>query len=54
MKNKIEYYGNLRAIDSIKKADIVLLVLDGTQIISMQDKRLANRIIEEKKPVLFY
>lgn len=49
VKNKIEYYGNLRAIDSIKKADIVLLVLDGTQIISMQDKRLANRIIEEKK-----
>ncbi len=49
VKNKIEYYGNLRAIDSIKKADIVLLVLDGTQIISMQDKRLANKIIEEKK-----
>lgn len=49
VKNEIEYYGNLRAIDSIKKADIVLLVLDGTQIISMQDKRLANRIIEEKK-----
>ena len=49
VKNEIEYYGNLRAIDSIKKADIVLLVLDSTQIISMQDKRLANRVIEEKK-----
>ena len=49
VKHNIEYYGNLRTIDSIKKADIVLLILDGTQIISMQDKRLANRIIEEKK-----
>lgn len=49
VKNKIEYYGNLRTIDTIKKADIVLLVLDSTQTISMQDKRLANIIWEEKK-----
>ncbi|HNR64893.1 MAG TPA: GTP-binding protein, partial [Atribacterota bacterium] len=49
VKQKIEYFGNLRTIDSIKKADIVLLILDATHIISMQDKRLANIIIEEKK-----
>lgn len=49
VKHKIEYYGNLRALDSIKKADIVLLTLDASHIVSMQDKRLANRIIEEKK-----
>ena len=49
VKHKIEYYGNLRALDSIKKVDIVLLILDATHIVSMQDKRLANIIIEERK-----
>ncbi|MDD5635035.1 MAG: ribosome biogenesis GTPase Der, partial [Atribacterota bacterium] len=49
VKEKVEYFGNKRAINSIKKADIVLLVLDATRYISMQDKRLAERIIEENK-----
>jgi GTP-binding protein len=49
VKQKIEYYGNLRSIEAIKKADIVLLVLDASHAISMQDKRLARRIIEDKK-----
>lgn len=47
--SKIEYFGNVRAIDSIKKSDVVLLVLDSTQTISRQDKRLAKMIFEEKK-----
>ncbi|NLL62015.1 MAG: ribosome biogenesis GTPase Der [Candidatus Atribacteria bacterium] len=49
VKDKIEYFGNLRAIEAIKKSDLVLLVLDSTQAISMQDKRLARRIFNEKK-----
>jgi len=49
VKEKVEYFSNKRAIDSIKKADIVLLILDANFYISMQDKRLAERIIEEKK-----
>ena len=49
VKDIVEYFGNLRSLNSIKKADIVLLVLDATHIISMQDKRLASRIIAEKK-----
>lgn len=49
VKEKLEYYGNKRALESIKKADIVLLVLDASYYISMQDKRLAEKIIKERK-----
>lgn len=49
VKDKIEYFGNLRAIEAIKKSDLALLVLDSTQATSMQDKRLARRIFNEKK-----
>ncbi len=52
VKNKIEYFGNLRTMASIKKADVVLLVLDASSAISMQDKRLAKKIREEKKAVI--
>lgn len=52
VREKVEYYGNIRTMESIKKADIVLLVLDANQHISMQDKRLAERILEEKKPCI--
>lgn len=45
----LEYYSNTRTIHAIQNSDIVILVLDASQCISMQDKRLANRIIEEKK-----
>ncbi len=49
VKNKVEYYGNVRTLDTIKEADIALLVLDSSQHISIQDKRLAEKILEEKK-----
>ncbi|HOF02429.1 MAG TPA: ribosome biogenesis GTPase Der [Atribacterota bacterium] len=49
VKSKIEYFGNLRAIEAIKNADIVLLVLDITHAVTMQDKRLAKIIFDEKK-----
>lgn len=49
VKDKIEYFSNLRSIEAIKKSDLVLLVLDSTQAISVQDKRLARRIFNEKK-----
>jgi len=45
----IEYYGNIRSINSIKDAEIILLVIDASQYVSMQDKRIAKRIFDEKK-----
>ncbi|MFW6130690.1 MAG: ribosome biogenesis GTPase Der [Atribacterota bacterium] len=49
VKEKVEYLGNIRALESIKKVDIVLLVLNANNYVSMQDKRLAEKIMEEKK-----
>jgi GTP-binding protein len=49
VKEKIEYFSNIRTMECVKKSDIVLLVLDANQHISMQDKHLAERILEEKK-----
>ncbi len=49
VKKKVEYFGNLRTMESIKKAEVVLLVIDASLYISMQDKRIASKIIEEKK-----
>jgi len=40
----IEYYGNLRSIDSIKKSDVVLLVIDSTTGVKAQDKKIASLI----------
>ena len=45
----IEYYGNIRSIKSIKDAEIILFVIDASHYVSMQDKRIAKRIFDEKK-----
>jgi GTP-binding protein len=49
VKENVEYFGNLRTMESIKKADIILLVLDANQHISIQDKHIAEKILDEKK-----
>ena len=52
VNDSIEYFGNKRTLNTIQKADVVLLVLDASHSISMQDKRLARIIITEKKACL--
>lgn len=49
VNEKVEYFGNKRSLNSIKEADLVLFVLDSTHLVSMQDKRLADRINREGK-----
>jgi len=48
----IEYYSILRAIGAINRADMVLMVLDATQDISEQDKRIAGIAHEAGKGVI--
>lgn len=45
-----ERYSVFRTIDSIRRADVVVLVLDASQPISEQDVRIAGLIHEELKP----
>ncbi len=46
----IEFYAYTRAISSIRRADVVLLLIDSTVPVGQVDKRLAQTIFEEHKP----
>ncbi|GAJ15797.1 unnamed protein product, partial [marine sediment metagenome] len=48
-KEDVEYYSTLRTFEAVHNSDIVLLVMDSTQGVSMQDKKIANYIQKERK-----
>lgn len=50
--NDIEFYSFHRAQRSIRRADIVLMLIDGTEPVSEPDKKLAQYIAEQHKPVI--
>ena len=50
--NDIEFYSFHRAQRSIRRADVVMMLIDGTQPISEPDKKLAQYIAEQYKPVV--
>lgn len=53
LANDIEYYGLTRAHRSIRRADVVLMMLDATQTVSQVDKHLISDIEEAVKPCIF-
>jgi GTP-binding protein len=52
MTNDIEFYSFHRAERSIRRADVVMMLMDGTEAISEPDKKLAAYIGEQYKPVI--
>ena len=52
IKLDLEYYSNLRAISSIERSDICLLVIDVTVGIGVQDLRILRKIFEFHKGVV--
>lgn len=46
----IERYSVIRAIAAVKRADVVLIVIDATQPVSEQDEKIAGLVHEEGKP----
>ncbi|HWE96283.1 MAG TPA: ribosome biogenesis GTPase Der [Tepidisphaeraceae bacterium] len=52
MTDDIEYYSFHRAQRSIRRAGVVLMLIDGTEPVSEPDKKLAMYIAEQHKPVL--
>ncbi|OGD14211.1 ribosome biogenesis GTPase Der [Candidatus Atribacteria bacterium RBG_19FT_COMBO_35_14] len=48
-KEDVEYYSTLRTFTAVHNSDIVLLILDSTQGVSMQDKKIANYVQKERK-----
>ena len=55
-KNKVtdnvEYYSVSRAIKAIENADVVLLMIDGVEGLSEQDKKIASQIVKKGKGVI--
>ncbi|MDB5292472.1 MAG: der, partial [Phycisphaerales bacterium] len=52
MTDDIEYYSFHRAQRSIRRAGVVLMLIDGMEPVSEPDKKLAMYIAEQFKPVL--
>jgi GTP-binding protein len=50
--NDIEFYSFHRAQRSIRRADVVMLLIDGTEPVSEPDKKLSQYIAGEFKPVI--
>ncbi len=48
----VEYYSRHRALRSVRRADVVLLLIDATVEVSQVDKELAGQIMEQHKPVV--
>jgi len=48
--DSVEFYSYARATRSIRRADVVLLLIDATEPVSQVDKKLARFIAEEYKP----
>ena len=53
VKEDLEYLSNVKSIQAVEDSDIVVLVLDATDVISKQDKRIAELAIEEGKGIIF-
>jgi GTP-binding protein len=51
LADDIEYYSHHRALRSIRRADVVLFLIDATVEISQVDKQLGHEILKHHKPV---
>lgn len=49
VNDSVEFFSVKRTEDSIARADLVILVIDAESGISMQDKKIGGKILEEKK-----
>jgi GTPase len=52
LASSVEYFSRLRALDAIKRTDVVFLVLDALEGVTQQDKAIAGEVVKESKPVV--
>jgi len=53
LKERLEYFAVKRTEEAIAACDVALLVLDRREELSDQEKKIADKIVEHKKPFLF-
>jgi len=52
VKHDMEYYANLRAIESIDRCDVCVLMIDVSGGIGVQDMRILKKIFDQRKGVI--
>ena len=52
MDDMMEFYGHMRSERALRRADVVIMMLDATREISKIEKRIGSQIIENHKPCL--
>ncbi len=52
MDDVMEFYGHMRSERAIRRADVVILLMDATEEISKVEKRIGSLIAEESKPCI--
>jgi GTPase len=52
IKQNIEYYFNLRAIKSIERCDVCVVVVDASEGIGVQDLRIVSKALDLRKGIL--
>ncbi len=52
IREGVDYFASMRTIESINRADIVLLVLDATEEVSRQDKKIAEYACRTYKDII--
>jgi GTP-binding protein len=52
MKEDVEYYAMRRALSAIRRADVVMLLIDATEPVSQVDKKLTQELQEQFKPTV--
>jgi GTP-binding protein len=48
----IEYYGFLRAVHAIERSDVAAVVIDATQGLTTEDRRIAARVLEFRRGLI--
>ena len=54
VKDSVEFFSTRRTLEAINRADVVLILLDPTDFLRDQDKKIVNLVQEAGKPFLFY
>ena len=52
LASPVEYFSRLRSLDAIQKADVVYLVLDALDGVTLQDKAIAGEALKERRPIV--
>lgn len=52
MDDMMEFYGHMRSERALRRADVIILMIDATEEVSKVEKRIGSIVIDYKKPCL--